>query len=265
MADADKYGFDAASFGTTVTVDEAVAMLLGMVDGPVRFRVTHDNPTAEEQEHLDCLTFSVAEELNETKEQAESDLAEAKAEGQPNEIIDRKCAAVEKATDEIAKARTFFCDIEDELSKGESSALRTYKTPSSIESTHLTISSLDEWARKRYGISFLCRGASVGAGQEKQEPPNAVVNTEEEDALVRIPRTKQLEQGYAIVAAIERLGYDPKQLPRSNPRKPGVKSKVRDLLKGSPLFEAKSSFKKAWDELRANKDIADAKVSPPPK
>lgn len=265
MADADKYGFDTASFGTTVSVDEAVAMLLGMVDGPVQFRLTHDHPTAEEEELLDGLTFSLAEGLNEEKEQAESDLAEAKAEGQPNEIIDRKRAAVEKARDAIAKAKMFFCDIDDELSKGESSALRTYKTRSSTESTHLTISSLDLWAREKYRIAILSRDASADGATERPGLLQEAVADEKKAGENAGQRTRLRQQEKAIVAKLRDLGFDPKALPRNVAGKDGVKAAVREALSKYDLFDGSTVFGKAWERVLKDGDIAYGEGPPPHK
>ena len=265
MADADKYGPDTGWSKTVVTIDEAVGMLLGMLNGPVQYRCRHDNPTAEEEEILDGLEFSLVEQLNDDVERAESALAEAKHDGQPNEVLDAKRATVAEAKAWIPKARTFFCAIEDELSRGESSALRTDKSRSSTASVHLTISSLDEWARTRYGISFLSRDAAVDAGHKRQEPPNAAVKTDVDATQKRKPRTRQLEQGQAILAEIRRLGHDPKRFPKHGSREPGVKSKVRDALENNPLFTAPTSFEKAWERLRKSQDIADAEGPPPPK
>ena len=263
MADVDKYVLDAAWSKPFVTVDEAVGMLLRMLDGPVQFRSTHDSPTAEEEEFLDGLAFSLVEQLTEDVERAQSALAEAKHDGQPNEVLDTKRAVVDEAKAAIARARTFICDIEDELGRGESSALRTDKTRSSTASVQLTITSLDEWARKKYGIALLPRDASVDAGQERQAAPLAAAD--EVGKGGRGNRTKQREQEDAIKAEIERLCYDPKLLPRNIPGKSGVKSKVSNALKNNALFQGTTIFDKAWDRLLRGEEMAYAKRAPPPK
>ena len=61
---------------------------------------------------------------------------------------------------------------------------------------------------------------------------------------------------------IKRLDHDPKLLPRNMPGKSGVKSDVMDALKSNALFQAKSSFKKAWERLLQLQDIAYADRSP---
>jgi hypothetical protein len=56
----------------------------------------------------------------------------------------------------IDKAAIYFMDIDDELSKGDSSSIRTVQNAGSTKAiTHITMSSLSEWALSKYGISLL--------------------------------------------------------------------------------------------------------------
>ena len=67
------------------------------------------------------------------------------------------------------------------------------------------------------------------------------------------------DQEKAILQEIRKLGYDPKELPKSKPNAPGVKAQVRIALKLSELFKGKYVFRKAWERLRLDEDIADKK------
>lgn len=67
------------------------------------------------------------------------------------------------------------------------------------------------------------------------------------------PPLQQLFQEQEILRVIGELSYDPKNLPKQAPGKSGVKAEVRAKL----LFSS-GVFNKAWDRLRASRDIQDA-------
>lgn len=81
---------------TSVTVDEAIAMLLGWVSGPVLFQSVHDDPSPEEEEVRDSLLFSIADELEIMRDECESELAQAQVDGCSATVIADKRAATQK-------------------------------------------------------------------------------------------------------------------------------------------------------------------------
>lgn len=85
------------------------------------------------------------------------------------------------------------------------------------------------------------------------------VDTESEKP---VPRFQAQEA--AILNAIKDAGYAPEGLPESEAGKSGVKSIVRNKLKGNPLFAGTTVFNKAWERLQNTKEIRTAprKVSP---
>ena len=67
------------------------------------------------------------------------------------------------------------------------------------------------------------------------------------------PLLQKIFQEHEILRVIDELSYNPKNLPKSEPGKPGVKAEVRAILSFSP-----GVFNKAWERLRAKIDIQDA-------
>lgn len=235
---------------TSVTVDEAVAILLGWVNGPIAFRSTGDDPSPEEQEAIDSLAYSLQEELENDKAQAESDLAEAIADKMDESVIEARRETVQKLSADRARAKTYLCAIEDEINKGAMSALRVDVKRSNNIQTYVTLTSLDAWAK------------ATGYRLRVLEPvPTAVTSSEEIVTTTARPkvRRRHRDQEEAIVAEIKRLGYNPHEYPASKPNSKGVKAEVWVTLEGTEAFHTRGVFEKAWQRARDNGDIADKK------
>lgn len=239
---------------TSVTVDEAVAILLGVVKGPVEYRVLSEDPSPEELDSLGPLVFSLQEYLQEELDNLESDLVEARADNMPSaKIIAEKQAAIQAHDAVTEKAKSYLCDINDELNKGDRSALRVDTKLSNTANTYITLSSFDAWATQ-YGRSVLAK-------LQKTAGITLPVIHLQPDALAKPqPRMKMRDQEDAILGAIKELGFDPTVLPPRVPAKRGVKSVVRDRLAQSPLFKRPSAFKNAWDRLRDSNKIVEAAI-----
>lgn len=238
---------------TSITVDEAVAILLGWTNGPVEYQVMSEDPSPEELDSLDTLAFSLQEYLQEKLDELESDLTEARADNMPVKIIAEKQAAIQAHDAVIKQAQACLCDIHDEINKGECSALRVDTKLSNTAYTYITLSSFDDWA-KQYGRTVLAElqkitGTTLSA---KQPQPDTLAKPQ--------PRMKMREQEDAILDAIKELGFDPTAFPPKAPGKRGVKSEVRDRLADLTLFENRSAFKNAWDRLRDSNSIVDAPI-----
>ena len=240
---------------TSVTVDEAVAILLGVLNGPVEYRALSEDLSPEELDILDGLVFSLQEYLQEKLDGLESDLAEARADNIPPQIIAENQAAIQ-AHDAVAEqAKAYLCAIHDEINKGECSALRVDTKLSNTAYTYITLSSFDHWA-KQYGRTVLA---------ELQKNPGTTPSAKQPqpDALAKPrPRMKMGDQEEAILNAIKELGFDPTAFPLKAPGKRGVKAAVRDRLAGLAIFEKRSAFKNAWDRLRASNSIVDGTYPP---
>ena len=99
-------------------------MLLGWIDGPVEFNSLHENPTDEEQEMLDSLTFSLHDAIEMKGDTLESAYEDAKERNLPDHVVAEKREAVHAFPDEIRLANVYLCAVEDELNKGDASKLR---------------------------------------------------------------------------------------------------------------------------------------------
>lgn len=255
---------------TSVTVDEAVAILLGWAKGPIRYTSSNQFPSEEEQDELDHARFSLADELEDRQCSCESDLEDAKDDGQTEAVVAEKRAAIEKHGELTRLAATYLCAINDEINKGEQSGLRVDKGLSNSIDTYITLTSLDEWAKERYDkpVFKFAEGTATTAGlrmdtciplltrlnEETPEPDDnkpSVKLTESAAITVEKKPSKMSLQGDAILEEIARRNFDPLQLPRTVGSKPGVKAAVKMALAANPLFKGKSTFKHAWDRLRA--------------
>jgi len=236
---------DSGFYRTSVTEDEAVAILLGWSNGPFVFRARSEELSEDEQEAHDSLVFTLREYLLDEMELLESDLAEAKAEKLPSNIIEEKYEAVQRYAEVKEKAKKYLCDIADELNKGEASALRQDVTLSKGTYIYITLTSLDEWVKsKGYGVEVLV-------------PVQIAIPSETELPKVKEKkvRRKLRDQEVAIVEEIKRLGHNPLELPNNIPGKSGLKAEVRKSLANDSLFqEGTTVFNKAWE--RVKKDIA---------
>jgi hypothetical protein len=74
---------------------------------------------------------------------------------------------------------------------------------------------------------------------------------------VKRPRGRMVEQQQTIEAALNVLGHLMGEIPRCKPGKDGLRSQIREVVGGNPLFAADTSFDKAYDAvLRRDKELA---------
>lgn len=146
-----------------------MGMLLGWLDGPVRL-VPSENPlTPEEQEDFDSFSYDLQEDIAEKLESLKGDYAEAKFNNSPERVIADKLSALNACKSQALQAKAFMSDVVDELNKGELSALRIIKDPSGDLRDHITLASLDEWARSKYDISILVDRTTTSDTTKPQE------------------------------------------------------------------------------------------------
>jgi hypothetical protein len=94
------------------------------------------------------------------REKISQRLSKAAAAGRPTKTYQRKLNALVKYEEKMRKHHLYLIDIEDELAKGESSALRVdQRATEKTGRVHITLRSLDLWARNQYDISILDRSA----------------------------------------------------------------------------------------------------------
>jgi hypothetical protein len=137
---------------TSCTQDEAVAIMLGMIDGPpTLISVNHDCNYHDSEEKED-YGYLLDQHLEVWRSSLTEDYFRAKKDKLTEEVVAEKLAAIKEFDiDYVNKARTYLCHINDELTKGAMSELRL---TSANGGSRITLKSLDEWASKEYGISI---------------------------------------------------------------------------------------------------------------
>lgn len=141
---------------TSCTRDEAVAMMLGLINGPVCARPSNDDATQEEWEIINSYGYSLQDDLEERRDALESEVVEAQLEKLDPNDIGKKQEALQNFHALVEKARIYSLHIDDEIAKGELSALREDKQAkgNSIE-TRYTVISIKQWAKANTEISAL--------------------------------------------------------------------------------------------------------------
>jgi hypothetical protein len=165
------------------TRDEAVAKLLGWLQGPIRRRivdVTLDGISEDQLPTLHSLSGSVEQHLLERRNAAHVAFLEEAAKyphATDDAAMDRRETAVRNCDEQIRRAAMYSRDIADELASDSASslALDEFETKR-VGEPCITLVSLDRWSRKKYGIAVLPqdeprRQTELGAAfaQEDQE------------------------------------------------------------------------------------------------
>lgn len=226
---------------TSVTIGEAVAILIGWVDGPVVYTCASESPTYEEQEEIESMLFDLHEFIEDEETRLENAYDDAKDDKLPAAIVAEKREALKAFRKKIQQAKTCLCAIKDEINRGDPSELATDTELSSDGCRYITLASLARWAKKmKYAAQIL---VDLPVGIE------TTITIKQPMKPAPAPRRKMLDQVAAIKAEIRKLGHDPKNIPSNDPGKDGVKAQVRKALEGSPLFKATTAFRKAWEEV----------------
>ncbi|PTQ79283.1 hypothetical protein [Nitrosomonas ureae] len=160
------------------TKEEAVAKMLGWLQGPIRRRViqvTEQGISADLMPHLSQLESSLEEQLLELRNAARTGFFKALEEDALIDIIEEKENVVIECDNQIKLAATYLESISDEVAKGNASTLRIDREATSKSGiTHITLKSLKIWALKEFGISldpFSAQKTAIYAPQQQQELP----------------------------------------------------------------------------------------------
>ena len=236
---------------TSITEDEAVGNLLGLISGPIEFE------PIDGAEDAGDLMYCLREDLEDKRDVLEGEYDLAKREKQSQQIIAEKLAVLQSQEAIISQANVYLCAIRDELNKGEGSVLKVDRALSNTAYTFITLHSFNEWGKSR--------GGATSAGEQ----PGAVAPSESNKAPVqgatKQPRDRHRKQEDAILEALRQQGFDPLALPKHSFRKAGAKAAVLRSLKKSPLFKGSTTFKHAWDRLRGDGRIAEGPDPTPHK
>jgi hypothetical protein len=168
---------------TSITIDEAIYILLGRSTGPIEFEPIGESEDAEANAPVFCLFETLDDEL----EVLTGEYEIAKYEKRPADVIAEKLAALQHQEAVREQAYQHLCAFNDELNKGEQSVLKVDQTLSNAAYTFITLHSFNEWRK--------CSADSV------------------EDAVKEELRIRQRDQEEAILAEIRSRGMDPLALP----------------------------------------------------
>lgn len=173
--------------------DVAVAKLLGWMRGIRRAKIINvdEHDISEDQlPSLHSIEGSLQQLLYELREAARLDLIAAAEKDASYDEIHKKQEAAKEADARFDKAFMYFSDIEEELSKGEDSALKiAQETTAQTGVIHITLYSLDKWAIGKYGISILENKEQTIAPDNMQARTNNMdieENLDTEGGLTRI-------------------------------------------------------------------------------
>ena len=218
---------------TSITIDEAISILLGRSTGPIELWPLADSEEAEAERPM----FSLQDHLDDELEVLAGEYEQAKYEKRPADVVAEKHAALQRQKAVIEQANLYLCAIQDELNKGEQSVLKVDTSLSNAAYRFVTLYSFHRW---RETIS----SEQLGGGDEIDLNP-----TSQEGIDKKGPRKKQRDQEDAILEQIQKLGLDPLALPPDRSGRDGVKKDVRVALKSAPLFQGSTIFDKAWERL----------------
>ena len=251
------------AFKTSCNKEDAVAKLLGWLQGPVCQDLTESEYgfSFQQLKYMGTLIYSLPEHLTDLRNQALWKTDDLIAEKASEEEVDKAINEVLDIEDLMKRANLFMIEIEDELSKGDASLLRVDPvTTEDQDEIHITIKSFDTWARKTFDIAILDKTSihySIPGSipdpisEPIPEPiPDPIPEPLPEpipDLSTIVPRQRAQEN--LILETIRKNDIDPLKLPKLVKGIPGIKSLVRKTVSKNPLFSRPSTFRKAWERL----------------
>jgi len=111
------------------------------------------------------------------------------------------------------------------------------------------------WKERLKLDDLLIPMADIKAIEARQAQADAGTATDQHGELPK-PAQRQRTQEAAILATIQKLGYDPKAIPKQQPGKKWVPSEVWAILKSdTDNFISQGVFDKAWQRLKKSEEI----------
>lgn len=176
------------------TKEEAVAKMLGWLQGPIRRRViqvTEHGISADQMPHLLQLEGSLEEHLLELRNAACAIFFKALEEDAPLAVIEEKENAVIECDKLINLASIYLEDITEELAKSENASLKIDREATSkSDTTYITLKSLRVWALKEYGIAIGSSLMSRPVDNDQQEQLKSQQEETEADQAAWLNKTK---------------------------------------------------------------------------
>ena len=214
------------------TRDEAIAKMLGWMRGHVRkkiIKVTVQGISVDQLADLPSLDIPILKMLNDLRDGGRQDFIQAFDDDAEPDVIISKDETVAMLDDLINKAVAYGLALDHEVSLPQSALFIDRLATEETGITHFTLYSVDQWARRQWGVaiepSFSQGGlpdvVSVPQGLASEPCEQAKAETADSENAA-MPRRRQLDQVEAIVTELERQGHDPKAIPRNDPGKGGV-------------------------------------------
>jgi hypothetical protein len=170
---------------TSCTREQAAMRMLGWGKADVYKKaipITSEGISLADLQSMHPATMTLEERLNDLTENARQALIQAAEDGASFEVIHERNTAVEEVRDLVAKARSFLMDIDDELDKGDKSALRVdQQATQRTGETHVNLRSLDKWIAARKSIVDIDENSRVG--QQRDETRETGRRSKAEDSL----------------------------------------------------------------------------------
>ena len=162
---------------TSCTKELAVGKLLGWIKGPIFpkvIMVNRDGATLNLLQVLKEFDDSLEVVLTNLREDASLELVDAAEADATFEELKKKEEAVTNIDLLIHNAFMFMSGINEELSKGDDSKIKIdYETSKQTGVSHITLSSVNRWAKKKYGISILDdKGQDLSPEDAEAQPIN---------------------------------------------------------------------------------------------
>lgn len=180
---------------TSCTKDVVVAKLLGWLQGPIRrkyINVTEDGISEDQLPYLHKMEEPISEQLLELREVAHRKLVEAFNNGVGDDVLSELEGRVNLCDKKILLAAQYFRDIDDELAKGDSSKLRVDPVATvTPDNPYITLSTLDHWAKDKYGISVLNADPDQPANQNPELAGSAA------QLKLDLAKSQELNEKYA--------------------------------------------------------------------
>lgn len=229
-------------FGTSCTRDEAAALLLGWMQGPIRYKyiqvTTEGIPMAQMRYLLALAGGSLEKHFVMLREAAQIAMNDAYKSDATMEVREEREKAVSVIDESIQKAASFLMDIDDEIAKGRSSAFRI--DPNATDSSgiaHYTLRSVDQWALKHYNIHIIDPSQSKIFADMNTPEPKQVEELEPKGGLSKL-KSENLHTSFAfLVEAFADLGSRFKSA--DSPNIKAIAERIAELAtkanKGQPL------------------------------
>lgn len=234
---------------TSCTKDEALALLLGLGDRRI-IPGEYDPDIAENIDIESDFAFWIEEYLNDEFELLEGEYKLAILNKEPTDIIAKKLEDFNKLKELISKAEKYAHYFDDEISKGSASAIRLNKS-NSEHTPHYTLISIYQWAIRTLNFPDISFDSFIKENINLAELPAKDIEADKskDQPQVKKKKLKSQEQEEAILAEINRRGYNRMNLPLYKSGLDGVRAEVRDSLINNPLFKGPTIYDKAWERL----------------